>query len=212
MEEKEKTGLGCSPNSPLCAEVYDFLRLGSPRLALAKAQGVPFAPFFVSVFGTFDSDEQDNVLNQGSDIPITQDTFVDGIIVRVGPDLTPVSVFDPQSRFFDQYMNGIRATLEVQGTPRYAVAPKPIPLSVLGDIFNSKWPRGWLLTYQQQIFMSFFLGFPLKEFPTTVCFSLRCWLPVGEGFDADMPTREAIRQLREDCGYEIPTCYTTKCK
>ena len=211
MEEKEKKpGFGALTypgENPLLRGVYDFLELGYPRLALARAKGIPFAPYLINVRATFDASDVTVIPNQGSDVKIVQDTLITGMITRVTNDTPAANVLDPQSRFFDQYMNGLEATLTVQGQPRYEVAPFATPLSNMGDLINTTYPKGWVLTYQEQLYMSFFTRFALAHFPTTVICTFRGFIPVNDMF-VDMPVKDAIDELR-NCGVIIPDCYTT---
>lgn len=211
---KKVFGLGCGPDGggcgPLARGVYDFLSMGLPRLALARALGVPFAPYVMNVRATFDTTDAQIIPMRGADVKVSQDVLVDAIIVRVGTDRPAPNVFTPQSDFFNQYMNGVEATLAVQGAPRYVVSEGYTPLSSLGDVANGVWPRGWGLTYQQQIFMGFQSRFALPDFPTTVVVTFRAWQPATQMFEM-MPSKEAIERLVK-CGVEIPECYLLDCK
>jgi hypothetical protein len=204
-------GLGCGvgPNS---ASVQQYLDAGSPRLALAKAWGVPLAPYLINVRATFPDVDTLDVPNVGSDVKIVQDTLVDALVVRVTNDNTPQNVFQPQSDFFfGSFQSGIEATLDVMGAPRYAVAPKFTPLSTLADTISgvSHWPHGWVLTYQQQLFMSFHSRIaPLPFSPVTVICTYRGWVPVGEAF-VQMTNREAFTRLAE-CGVVCNQAYVDR--
>lgn len=212
MDEK-KRGFGCGGcggGSSINRGVEDYIALGSPRLALARAMGIIIAPYVMTVKATFDTTEATVLPSKSFSDKVAQDTLIDSMIVRITTDRPPANVFQPQSDYFAQYQDGIEATLDVQGAPRYAVAPNFTPLSTLADVINTGWPRGWLLTYQQQIMMSFQSRFALPDFPTTVACTFRGWVPTGEMFEL-MSTKEAMDRLSA-CGYEFPSCYSTACK
>jgi hypothetical protein len=206
----EKKGLGCGGEcSALNRTVQDFIAMGAPRFALAKAMGIPLAPYIQTISATFDTTEVQVIPSKSFPTKVVQDMLVEAIIIRTTVDRPRPSVFFPQSDFFDQYQDGIEADLVVQGAPRYLVADFT-PLSNLADLVNSRWPNGWLLTYQQQVMMSFQSRFQLPESPMTVKVTFRSWTTTGEMFEL-MRTEEAIDRLRK-CGYELPDCYTSSCK
>jgi hypothetical protein len=199
--EPHRSGFAWGPGleGPIGLGVQKMLEAGSPRLALAKCLGVPLAPYIINVRATFPDVDTPSVPNVGSDVKIVQDTLVDSMIARVLVDQTPNNIFQPQSNFFFNFQSGIEATLDVKGAPRYAVADNFTPLSNLADVINgnAKWPAGWILTYQQQLFMSFnnrIAPFPVA--PITVVCTFRGWVPVGEMF-VQMTNREAFQRLAE---------------
>jgi hypothetical protein len=201
------TGLGMG--NCMSGEVEYWLRMGYPRLALARALGTVFQPYVFNVRATFDTSDVDVVADQGADAKITTDTVIDAMIVRVTDDNVPENVFSPQSAYFTNYQSGIEATLEVLGAPRYSVAPNFTPLSTLAEMINpARWPCGWVLTYQQQVKMTFFARNPLAHFPTTVVCTFRGFTPTGERFAA-MPNAQAIAELRA-MGAQIPDYYKSR--
>jgi hypothetical protein len=191
-------GIGCGDGGmgPMAQGVYDFLAAGSPRLALARCLGVPFHPYIINVRAAFGDATVSNVPSVGSDVIAVQDTLIDAMVVRITNLNTPVQTFQTLSDFFLNFQSGIEATLDVQGKPDYPVAPNFTPLSTLADVVtgSSHWPHGWILTYQQQLFMSFKTTFPLGQFPTNVCCTFRGWVPSNDMF-VHMKTREAVEQL-----------------
>jgi len=202
IKEIKAVGLG----SGAIDSVNGWLRMGYPRLALARALGVPFQPWVFNVRATFDSSDVDTISDQGADSKVNQDTVIDSMIVRVTDDNVPDNVFSPQNGYFTNYQSGIEATLDVLGAPRYTVAPKFTPLSTLAELINpATWPMGWVLTYQQQVKMTFFARNPLAHFPTTVVCTFRGWSPVGDMF-VQMPNEGAIAQLQA-MGVAIPDTY-----
>jgi hypothetical protein len=200
-----RTGLGCS-DGPINAGVYAMLGAGSPRLALAKAWGIPLAPYLINVRATFATTSTTDVLDVGSDVKIVQDTLCDAFVSRIQNEGASAnqSVFQPQSDYFFNFQSGIETKLDVMGAPRYSVAPKFTPLSTLADMVNgnSHWPGGWILTYQQQLFMSFHTDVTLPDAPMEVICTFRGWVPTNDMF-VDMKNRDAIAALIA-IGYEIP--------
>jgi hypothetical protein len=201
--------MGCGDGSlgPLEAGVWAMLAAGSPRLALAKALGVPLAPYLINVRAEFPDVDTADVPDVGSDVKIVQDTLIDALVVRLQNDNTPENVFQPQSDFYFGFQSGIEATLDVMGAPRYGVAPKFTPLSTLADMVNgnSHWPGGWVLTYQQQLFMSFHSRVTLPAAPYEVICTFRGWCPINEMF-VSMSNREALDRLAE-CGIVCGDAY-----
>jgi hypothetical protein len=200
-----KSGLGCS-GGPLESGVYAMLAAGSPRLALAKAWGVPLAPYLINVRATFPNTSTTDVEQVGSDVKIVQDTLCDAMVLRITNQGATANqnVLQPQSDFFYNVQSGIDAKLDVLGAPRYSVAPKFTPLASLLDSINggSHWPGGWILTYQQQLVMSFHANVTLPDAPMDVCCTFRGWIPTNDMF-VDMKNRDAIASLVA-MGYSIP--------
>lgn len=203
-------GHGDASMGPLSAGVYSMLAAGSPRLALAKALGVPLAPYCINVRATFQDSDDDVIPDVGSDVKIVQDTLIDALVIRITTDRAPVDELTTLSDFFFNFQSGIEATLDVLGAPRYAVAPKFTPLSTLADVVTggSHWPGGWLLTYQQQLQMSFFARVALPDFPVTVVCTYRGWIPVGEMF-VQMTNMDAFDRLAE-CGVTCDGSYVKR--
>lgn len=197
-------GLGCGGGF---SEPISFLHHGYPRLALVRALGVPLGPWVINIPVTFDTPDVQTVPSAGTDGKITQDTFMEAMVTRVTVDRTPVSPFDPPSDYAYNFTSGLEATLDVVGTPRYTVTADFTPLSTLADVFNgnSKWPFGWVLTYQQQLKMQVRARIVLLDFPVTVISSFRGWQPVTDLL-VNMTNRQAVERLRQ-LGYTIPDSY-----
>lgn len=198
------------PQSDLEASVGMLLASGSPRLALARALGVPLAPYLINVRATFPDTATSVIPDVGSDVKIVQDTFIDGMLVRIINKSTTANQnqFQAQSDWYFNWQSGIEAKLDVVGAPRYSVAPTFTPLATLLDAFNgdAKWPRGWVLTYQQQLFMNFTTKVVLPFAPIEVVCTFRGWVPTNEMFVA-MTNREAIEKLETDCGIPLDPAY-----
>jgi len=208
-------GLGCGDGGmgPLATGVYSMLAAGSPRLALAKAMGLQLAPYMVNVRATFPDTATSSVPDVGSDVKFTQDTLVDTMIYRIENQSATANwnVFQAQSDWYYNFQSSIEATLDVLGAPRYAVAPKFVPLANLADAFNgdSRWGGGWILSYQQQLKMSFNAKVTIPTAPIEVIVSFRCWIPVWDEL-VQMTNREAIVRLRE-AGFDISDQYAARC-
>jgi hypothetical protein len=182
-----------------------MLAAGSPRLALAKAWGIPLAPYLINVRAPFANTDTTDIPDVGSDVKIVQDTLIDAMVVRIQNEGSTANQnqFQTLSDFFYNFQSGIEAKLDVMGAPRYSVAPKFTPLSTLADVVcgGSHWPGGWILTYQQQFFMSFHVDVTLPVAPMEVICTFRGWVPTNDMF-VDMKNRDAISEL-VSLGYEI---------
>lgn len=200
-----KSGLGC-PGGPLDAGVYAMLAAGSPRLALAKAWGIPLAPYLINVRAVFANTDTPDVVDVGSDVKIVQDTLCDAFVARIQNEGATANqnVFQTMSDYYFNFQSSIDVKLDVMGAPRYSVAPKFTPLSTLADMINgqSHWPGGWILTYQQQLFMQFHANVTLPDAPMEVICTFRGWVPTNDMF-VDMRNRDAIQALLA-IGYDIP--------
>ena len=213
-------GLGQGPAGPsecsdglLAAGVWAMLAGGSPRLALAKAIGVPLAPYFINVRAMFESTDTVDIPSVGSDVKIAQDTLIDCLVIRTINESATANLnqFQSPSDYYYNFGSGLEATLDVQGAPRYAVAPRFTPLSTIGDMItgHSHWPGGWILTYQQQLFMAFHAAVTLPYAPIEVVCTFRGWVPVTESF-VGMTNREALDRLAADCGIVVTEAYRNR--
>ena len=204
-------GFGCPGGDDVgSASVYSMLAAGSPRLALARARGVPFAPFMINVRAIFPDTSTSVVPDVGSDVKITQDLLVDSMVFRIQNESTTANqnTFQAQSDFYFGFQSGLEATLDIQGQPRYTIADKFMPISTLADMINGNahWPYGWVLNYQQQLFMSFNAKIQLPYAPIEVICSFRTWSPVTQTFTT-MSNREACTSLVNDFGIDLSDAY-----
>jgi hypothetical protein len=144
---------------------------------------------------------------------MVQDTLVDCMIVRTINESATANLnqFQAQSDYFYNFVGGLEATLDVQGAPRYAIAPRFTPLSTMADMVSgqSHWPAGWLLTYQQQFFMAFHALVTLPFAPIEVVCTFRGWVPVTEAF-VDMSNRDALDRLAAQCGIVVSDAYRAR--
>lgn len=200
-------------SGPLSQGIYAMLAAGSPRLALAKARGIPLAPQGLNVRVTFSTTSTSVIPDVGSDEKITQDLLVDSMVVNIQNQSTTAnaSVWQPISDFFFRFTSGIEATLSVQGAPRYSPFDKFTPLSTMCDVVNggSHWPGGWVLTYQQQLKMDFNARVVLPYAPLEVVVTFRTWQPVTQSFVV-MSTREAIGCLKTEFGIDLSDAYVER--
>jgi hypothetical protein len=219
--EKPKIGLGnitgCGGLDHWQKSVYELLALGYPRLALARAQGIPFVPYYINVRTTFDNPDRNLNPEVGSDVKIVADTIIQSIDYTITRDRTPQNVFQPQSDYYFSLQSGIEAKINVVGMPRPSIAPKFTPLSTLAKSVGTSghgFPHGiWVMTYQQQLLVDFLARVQLPDFPTTVVLTFKTLTPATDKFDGvNITDREALIRLRDMCGFCIPDCYVTACK
>jgi len=218
MNEELKKGFGnlaaaCGIDHWL-KSVYEFLALGYPRLALARAQGIPLVPYYVNVRTTFDNPDRNLNPEVGSDVKIVADTIIQEIEYTITRDRVPQNVFQPQSDFFFSLQSGIEAKINVVGMPRPSIAPRFTPLSTLAKAAGTPapgFPNGlWVMTYQQQFQVDFLARIQLPDFPTTVVLTFKCLTPDTDKFDGvNITDRQALARLQELCGIQIPDCYIT---
>lgn len=205
------TGLGCSGYG-LDGPVWDMLRAGSPRLALARALGIPFAPYLINVVATFSDTTVSLVPDVGSDQKIYQDTLIRSMTYRVLNESANANqnLFQPQSDFYFSQQCGIAATLDVQGAPRYSVSPNFTLLSNMVDMIGpALFPYQWILTYQQQLFMSFQALVQLPYAPITTIVTFRAEIPIVDTV-AEMTNQEAMNRLQTQFGIRLPEAYLAR--
>jgi len=208
-------GVGCGDAGmgPMASGVYQMLAAGSPRLALAKALGLPMAPWMINCRATFADTSTSNVPNVGSDVKITQDTVIDTMLFRISNQSVTANQnqFQAQSDWYYNFQSSIEATLDVTGTPRYPVAPEFMPLVNLADAFNgdSKAGNGWILTYQNALKMSFNAKVTIPVAPIEVVVTFRAWTPIWDE-QVHMTNREAFARLKE-IGLVLPEAYVSRC-
>jgi hypothetical protein len=175
----------------------------SPKIALAMARGIPFAPYVLNIRNTFtDSTTTTSAAQsfEGGQTRLDQDTIVDRVVYEIdSPAAFSGTQLKPVSDFFYGLNSGITATMEVQGAPRYAVAPFFTPLRSLCAFLNEEWPFGWVLTNNQIVSMQFQQTVAVPTPPVTVTVSFRMWQPLGIEF-VGMDNQTA-RQILVSMGY-----------
>jgi hypothetical protein len=170
------------------------------QLALARAYRVPFAPFLLNIRGTF-TDPDVNILPsvalEGGQTRISQLAIVDSLYFTIDqPESFDGNIFKPQSDYYSELQGiGIQAKINVDGAPRYAVAPFFTPLPALSSMIANAFPMGWQLGNTQNIWMEYQATIPLQSLPTTVTTTLRMWTPVGTDVFVSMTSFEAYNKL-----------------
>ena len=204
-------GIGCGDGGmgPLAVGVYEMLALGSPRLALARALGVRFAPYYMNFRATFDDPTVTDIPDIGSDVKIVQDTLIDEVNFTILNRSTSANqtVWQPQADYYFNKQSGIEITWDILGAPRPTISPKFTPLANIADglLSFSRWPRGFILSYTQQMQMSFRSTVSLPYLPIDVCITCQSWLPMSDAF-VDMTNKTAFAELA--CiGFECTTQY-----
>jgi hypothetical protein len=215
MVDENKTGLGCPDDTPACdesttKEVYRLLRLGSPRLALAKAMCVPFQPTISNVRAKFSATSVTTIPNIGADQQYSQDTDITAVdwIVQNESNTANGNEFQTLSDYFYTLQSGISAQIQVGKAPFYAVAPQYTPLKTLiQSIDHVIRGPGWMLGKTQQITMSFNADVAIPYAPIEVIVTFTGVIPETDEFmDGNMTKADAIEQLRA-LGLCIPRGY-----
>lgn len=203
-------GLGWygSSSRPKLPSVYEFLEMGSPRLALARALGVPFAPWGINLSVVFNSVGPSVEPNVASDTKIIQDTYVESVCARVLSQNTPENQFDTLNGFFGNFQNAFEIQLRVTGAPRYDIYPRYVMLSNAIDMLAGAQFEGWVLTYDQQLQMDIqsTFGLPEDSLPIKVQVTFRTRAPIGESFTR-MTADEALKDLQNEFGIECRDAY-----
>jgi hypothetical protein len=204
-------GIGCGDGGmgPLATGVYEMLILGSPRLALARALGIRFAPYYMNIRGTFDDISVTDIPPTGSDVKIVQDTLIDEVCFTITNKSNSANqnVWQPQFDYYFNKQSGIEVTWDIQGAPRPTLVPKFTPLANVADglLPFSRWPRGFVLSYTQQLEMAFRATVVLPFVPIEVCVTMQAWLPMSDLF-VDMKNSEAFAGLAS-CGFVTDQSY-----
>jgi len=177
----------------------------APQIALAKALQIPFAPYLLNIANTF-TDSTTLVSQpqsfQGGQQRLDQATVVDDVTFQIdSPQAFIGQLGKSLSDYFYGLQSGITATMEVQGAPRYAVAPFYTPIRSLCDGLNRAWPYGWVLTNNQIVNMQFQQSIPVPTPPVTVTVTFRLWQPIGIDF-VGMTSGEARTRLVQ-MGYPL---------
>ena len=206
MNPNNRVGAGAAPSF----SVDEYLAMGSPKLALARALGIKLTPWVPIVAAEFPDTSTTLIPNVGFSAQpnkITQDMVCDGISINLLNEATAnESSLSTMSDYYYNVQSGIDATMEVTGQPGYPVFPDFTPLAVISDMIGlGAYPKGWILTNQQGIKMSFNARIPLPVAPYRVVVAFRLWGPNWELLTS-ITTPDAIRMLR-DCGYTVSDSY-----
>lgn len=202
-------GMGYPSSRRGVPNTYDFLEMGSPRLALARALGVPFAPWLINLSATFTTAGPAVIPDVSSDTKIIQDVYVEAVVGRVLSQVTIENQFDTLSGFFGNAQNPFELKLFVQGAPRYDVIPKYTMLSTAIDTLSAASEfHDWVLTYDQNLEMSIQTTYalPVDQLPIKVQITFRTRGPIGEAFSR-MTNEEALERLKCEFGIEACDAY-----
>lgn len=200
-------GPGCDDSSSRKADVYRLLRLGSSRLALARARCVPFQPTVSSVRATFSATTVTDVANIGADQQFSQDTLIDGVDYTITNKSATANsnILQPLSDYFFGLQSGMEAKLQIGKSPFYGVFPNFTPIATLIRMVkaDTTWPSGWVLGKTEQITMSFHAGVTLPTAPIEVVVSFLGQIPKTDEFeDGNMTKKEALAGLGA-LGYDV---------
>jgi hypothetical protein len=146
-------------------DIRQMLAMGSPRLALAKALGVPMAPYAIRVAATFSTASQAAALDQGQDVKLIQDVIIDDIRYQVDNQNTGSGDFDYLNDYFFSLQSNFEATLKVTGAPRFDIYPNYTPIAQI-----RRPTCGWVLSNTQGIRMDFQSNVTLPFFPVKITF------------------------------------------
>jgi hypothetical protein len=155
----------------------------SPQVALARYYSIPFAPFVQSITATFSSSTGvigPFALGQNANDRLSIVSVVDAMVYDVQPP--NYNAGNGAQGFLNWWwarQTGIQATLDIDGTPRYVVAPDYTPIDTLCAMMTEMWPSGWVLNYTQSPKMQFQTTVALPSTPVTITVSFRMWQPVA---------------------------------
>jgi hypothetical protein len=179
----------------------------SPQLALAKAMRMPFSPFLLNISNTW-ADNTALIGNpqsfQSNGPPGTntttiggEPTIIDGVTFTIdAPNAFAGNVQKTLSDFFFRFQSGIQATMSVLGAPRFQIAPFFTPISNLCDELNESWMKGFVLSHDQTISMTFQATIPFPTPPVTATCTFRMWQPIDTaGVLVQMSTVDAYNRL-----------------
>jgi hypothetical protein len=214
----EKTGLGCPPDdgnaggssgiSPACD--MGTTRLGSPRLALAKAMCVPFQPTLSNVRAVFSATNVTTIPQVAADQQYSQDTDITDVdwIIQNESSTANSNEFQTLSDYYYTLQSGIGASIQVGKAPFYAVAPNFTPLkNLIMGIRRVIARTGWVVGKTQQITMGFNADVAIPYAPVEVIVTFTGEIPETDEFmDGNMTKADAITKLRQ-LGYCIPPGY-----
>jgi hypothetical protein len=171
----------------------------SPQVALARYYKIPWGPFVQSIQGTFTTTTQTiGPFSMGTNANdrLSLVSVVDMVTLHVdAPTLNPANALKPFIDWFFARQSGIQATMIVDGSPRYVVAPDFTPIDTLVAMITEAWPMGWVLGYTQAPKMQFTTSFALPSVPVTVTCTFRMWQPVNSRLMMAMTDVKAVEIL-----------------
>jgi len=181
----------------------------SPQLALAVAEGCQLAPMVLSCKGTITSVAQpllNVVLENGQGATLSQASLITGITYQLDqPNANAGNFLKPVSDYYFGEQSGISATMDIVGTPRFAVCQFPEPLRIVRDMANTRVQSGWVLNGTQSIRMNFYIDqTSLPTVPTTITFAFLMLQPAGTDRYIYLSSLDAISALVK-LGVDLPT-------
>lgn len=206
MDPSISKGFGITPTNAAAAQwwrtapVDVVAKRFSPQVALANYWGLPWAPYSQSItvqltdpvatvgpFGFPNNNDRISVVS-----------VVDALMLQIdAPNLFPGTQLQPFTNFFYARQSGINATMIIDGSPKYVVAPDFIPIANLVAMTNEAWPSGWVLGYTQSPKMQFSPSIPLSAPPVTVYVTFRMWQPAAAMKMIGMTDGRAVQILRD---------------
>jgi hypothetical protein len=193
------------------SSIYELAQY-SPQLALARALGVPLAPYHLNIRTSFlDSTTltTNPVTFENGNTSIVQPSICDQIVYSMtATNAFSGDVFKTLSDWFYQTVSGIQAMMWVEGQPKYTVAPFYTPINALLSSLAEGWPLGWVLNYNQTVSMQFQQTVPVPFPPVNIIVTFRLWQPIGTD-DFQMMTAYDARKRLSDMGLESAPPYTT---
>lgn len=172
----------------------------SPQVALARYYKLPFAPFVQSITAQF-VNTTDTIgpfsFNNSTD-RLSLVSVIDQVVLHVdSPNFNAGNALKPLIDWFFARQTGVQANMNVEGSPRYVVAPNFIPIDTLVAMITESWPMGWILNYTQNVKMQFTTGVPLLAVPTTFTVSFRMWQPTQIPLMVGLTDAKAVELLVE---------------
>ena len=197
---------GLGPNST----PEDFIRAGSPQLALAKAKGATLTPWVMTINAVL-PDAATPALAQTSADQIIQDTLITQMTFRlINGGSANTSTLQPISDFFYNFQSGIQATLNVGGRPGYPVVENFTEISTIIDTMCAGRGSidGWIMRDSQFLKMDFrpTIALPTSSVPINVSVAFKCWTAIGNEW-IHMKNRDALDQLKSDFGMDCGQSY-----
>ena len=188
----------------------DFIRAGSPQLALAKAKGATLTPWVMTINAVL-PDASTPALAQTSADQIIQDTLVTQMTFRlINGGSANTSTLQTMSDYYFNFQSGIQVTLNVGGRPGYPVVENYTDFSIVIDTLCEGRGSidGWILRDSQFLKMDFrpTIALPTSNVPINVSVAFKCWTAIGDEW-VHMKNRSALDQLANDFGMDCGQSY-----
>lgn len=200
-------GCGCSSKSSTSignggwrtAPVEDVASY-SPVIALARARNLPFAPYMINIRANFTDPSVETLpvtSFEGSNERLAMTSVCDSIVLQItAPTLNDGNSLKYLNDWFFARQSGIEAFMQVDGAPRYSIAPFQTPIASLISSLGDAWPMGWVIEYTQSVKMQFVMTTPLPDIPVKVVCTFRLWQPYSDIAFAGMDNAAALKELQ----------------